>query len=66
MTEPTAFSYIDLSPIALRGNSPPILAGNSVFSDPRFNIIFDGQRAIQCRGDLVYSDRFGGPPHPWL
>ena len=31
-----------------------------------FNIIFDRQRAIQCRGDQVYSDRFGGPPHPLL
>ena len=27
----------------------------------RFNIIFDGQRAAQCRGDRTFADRFSGP-----
>ena len=27
----------------------------------QFNIVFDGQRASQCRGDRTFADRFSGP-----
>ncbi len=28
----------------------------------RFNIVFNGQRASQCRGDRTFADRFSGSP----